>query len=737
MATYDDYDGCYFSLQAINLYHPEVLADVELLVIDNNPTGPSARPLKALEGFLPNYRYVPYRTVQGTSVRDLLFREASGDFVLCMDSHVLFPSGVLAKLIAHCRNNPASLDLLQGPIVSDGLFPFGTHLEEQWGAGLYGAPFVMDERGTDPESPPFEIGMHGLGVFACRRQAWPGFNPRLAGTGGEEGYIHEKIRRAGGRALCLPFLHWIHRFDIPKGKAYRLDWQDRIRNYLLIHDELGVDPQPTIDHFNGFLGKEQARPLIQAAQDEIASPFHFFEAVYWINLDRRPDHWETMRQRFQKLGIARLVRRFAAAETPANPEIGRVLSHRRAIAEAKQRRLDNILIPEDDARFSENAAEILKCGLGELLGREWQLLYLGREQNREFAKVPGCKHLEVPIQFAGTQAIAYHHSIYDAILRAVPDTPADVALWSRTHPGIGQFYASSLEASSFITGPVIAAGDSTTPVLRTLDADVIEQAMEIGRKTLPGADIGILWDGMWIFRIGPDYFPDPDARTITEAEWRGWAEMAHRYRMEACDFWYYIYWPKAGDIIVDIGAGRGEDIYAFSRAVGPSGRVWAIEPHPTNFAALKLFCSLNQLSNVSVLNYACADTVAQLQIETVATWQANFVRAGEPSATSYPVDAIPFDILCEEQGIGRIDFLKMNIEGAERSALPGCRVALERTEHVCIAAHDFRANRSEGEEFRTLDFVREFLMDAGFCLHTRATDPREYIRYHVHGKRKK
>jgi hypothetical protein len=29
MATYDDYDGVYFSLQAIRLYHPEVLDDIE------------------------------------------------------------------------------------------------------------------------------------------------------------------------------------------------------------------------------------------------------------------------------------------------------------------------------------------------------------------------------------------------------------------------------------------------------------------------------------------------------------------------------------------------------------------------------------------------------------------------------------------------------------------------------------------------------------------------------------
>src|ERR1039458_493116 len=105
------------------------------------------------------------------------------------------------------------------------------------------------------------------------------------------------------------------------------------------------------------------------------------------------------------------------------------------------------------------------------------------------------------------------------------------------------------------------------------------------------------------------------------------------------------------------------------------------------------------------------------------------------SPTSFPVKGVRFDDLCLEREIERIDFLKMNIEGAERLALPGCRRALDRTRYVCIAAHDFRAARGESEEFRTLTFVREFLTECGFKLTTRDDDPRYYVPYHVHGKR--
>ncbi len=219
-------------------------------------------------------------------------------------------------------------------------------------------------------------------------------------------------------------------------------------------------------------------------------------------------------------------------------------------------------------------------------------------------------------------------------------------------------------------------------------------------------------------------------------DWERWTGRAEKYLRDAKDYWFHVYQPKAGDVIVDIGAGRGEDVFAFSQAVGPSGHVWAIEPHPVSFGALEKLCALNGLTNVTALNYACVDAPMQLQIETLPVWESNFVRGGEATATSYAVEGVPFDALCAARHMERIDFLKMNIEGAERTALPGCEEALRRTRNVCVAAHDFRAARGEGEQFRTLAFVRSFLERAGFQLMTRDADPRYYVPFHVHGYRK-
>jgi FkbM family methyltransferase len=276
--------------------------------------------------------------------------------------------------------------------------------------------------------------------------------------------------------------------------------------------------------------------------------------------------------------------------------------------------------------------------------------------------------------------------------------------------------------------------------IRALDTpagrgELSRRATQLACEGLPGADIEIFWDGMWIRRVGAVWFPDPELLRAAEPNWQRWAGLADKYLRDAADYWFHVYRPCPGDLIVDIGAGRGEDVFAFSRAVGPGGRVIAIEPHPVSFRALEKFCALNRLSNVTALNYACTDGPAHLQIETLPVWESNYVRAGGPSPTSYAVEGLPCDSLVAGRGLERIDFLKMNIEGAERMALPGCRAMLARTRFACIAAHDFRADRGEGEDFRTLEFVSRFLRDAGFEISRRTEDPRYYVPYHVHGFR--
>ncbi len=267
MATYDDFDGVYFTLQSLRLYQD--LEDTELLVVDNYGCDHTQR---LMENWVKG-RYVRAAELVGTAApRERVFAEAHGEAVLCCDSHVLFAPGAIARLKTYYRDHPDTRDLLQGPILADDLQTVRTHMDPVWRDEMWGI-WATDPRGEDPEGAPFEIPMQGLGVFSCRREAWPGFHPRFRGFGGEEGYIHEKVRQRGGRVLCLPWLRWGHRFGRPRGVPYPLSVEDKLWNYLIGHDELGLDLTPVLEHFAEYLPEERVIAVAeQALLADLATP---------------------------------------------------------------------------------------------------------------------------------------------------------------------------------------------------------------------------------------------------------------------------------------------------------------------------------------------------------------------------------------------------------------------------------------------------------------------------------
>jgi hypothetical protein len=240
MAVHNDLDGVLFTAAAALLYHP---VD-EVLVVDNapdTPHGQATRTYCASTG--GKVRYVPFTAAIGTAApRNEVFRQATGDVVVCCDSHVLFPPGSLAALRSFYTDRPDCPDLVQGPLVYDDLANTSTHFDlSKWDGEMWGQ-WAYDDR--EKAGEPFEIPAQGLGVFACRRDAWLGFSPKFRGFGGEEGYIHVKYRLAGRRAICLPQLRWFHRFHRPNGAGYPLNLRDKVRNYVIGFQELGLDLEP-------------------------------------------------------------------------------------------------------------------------------------------------------------------------------------------------------------------------------------------------------------------------------------------------------------------------------------------------------------------------------------------------------------------------------------------------------------------------------------------------------------
>lgn len=272
MATHRDFDGVYFTVNALRLYHAAALSRCELVVVDNDPDGPQSQHLQnfcthlsARHGAWPQpfrARYVPFREANGTAApRDHIFRIAEGDAVLVMDSHVNLWPDSLVKLLDWYDTHPGCPHLLQGPLVYDDLSTVSTHFADMWRNGMWGT-WDTDPRGLDPTAPAFDIPAQGLGLFSCRTDAWLGFNSSFREFGGEEWYIHEKFRQAGRRCLCLPFLRWVHRFAAPSGgRAYRYTVLGKVRNYILGLKELGLPLERLRRHYVEGINEDPAEPV--------------------------------------------------------------------------------------------------------------------------------------------------------------------------------------------------------------------------------------------------------------------------------------------------------------------------------------------------------------------------------------------------------------------------------------------------------------------------------------------
>lgn len=247
-----------------------------------------------------------------------------------------------------------------------------------------------------------------------------------------------------------------------------------------------------------------------------------------------------------------------------------------------------------------------------------------------------------------------------------------------------------------------------------------------------GLDVEIKYKTIWTHRVGKYFFPDGHKFTYNLSTVLQLVRHNSQRRIESNDYWFPFYRPSRGDVVIDVGAGRGEDLPAFLDAVGKTGKVIAIEAHPRSFAALRIFCEINKLRNVTTLHVATMSQPGIVELTDLDDWESNAVGCATGS-NSFRVRADTLDNICDAERIDQIGLLKMNIEGAERFALLGMNRIANRCKAVCIACHDFRADRGESEHFRTRLFVERYLEERGFQTMSRRTDSRDYVRDHVFG----
>src|SRR5262249_50724226 len=138
-----------------------------------------------------------------------------------------------------------------------------------------------------------------------------------------------------------------------------------------------------------------------------------------------------------------------------------------------------------------------------------------------------------------------------------------------------------------------------------------------------------------------------------------------------------------------VGANVGHYTLAFSRLVGPRGRVFAFEPIAATFALLSANVRLSPFDNVTLFNLAASDASQMVNMEIPAEggtpdyYRARINRGGQGQAIfSCSLDALEFP---------PIQLVKIDVEGHEMAVLQGMRKLLARDHpHLIVEASSDR-----------------------------------------------
>jgi hypothetical protein len=138
LATHNDYDGLYFTIMALKLYHPIVQTEkVEFVVIDNDPKSKIAESVKKLVKSVKG-KYIPIEDKTSTTVKWMIPEYAEGEYILIIDSHVLLAPGAIEKLLQYYEQNLDTKNLIQGPLLYDDFHTISTSFKPGWSSHMYG-----------------------------------------------------------------------------------------------------------------------------------------------------------------------------------------------------------------------------------------------------------------------------------------------------------------------------------------------------------------------------------------------------------------------------------------------------------------------------------------------------------------------------------------------------------------------------------------------------------------------
>jgi FkbM family methyltransferase len=161
---------------------------------------------------------------------------------------------------------------------------------------------------------------------------------------------------------------------------------------------------------------------------------------------------------------------------------------------------------------------------------------------------------------------------------------------------------------------------------------------------------------------------------------------------------YFI--PNEGENVVDVGAHIGLYSLIAAKRVGSSGKVIAIEPDPENCKLLRGNVEINKLTNVSILELAAFSSTSKLKLylpgkERGFTKLSTLMANRAVTENFLEIDATTLDCLLVTQGITEVNWIKIDVEGAELEVLKGAANTLSESKDIALLIEVHNVNNMD------------------------------------------
>ena len=165
---------------------------------------------------------------------------------------------------------------------------------------------------------------------------------------------------------------------------------------------------------------------------------------------------------------------------------------------------------------------------------------------------------------------------------------------------------------------------------------------------------------------------------------------------------------RSGMTVFDVGANIGNYTLLFSQLVDSQGKVFAFEPTSSTFTKLQERVNKSKYQNIYLFQNAVFSENKPIELhefsEEYASWNSMGIPqmldpkgSGEyvPIVRTEEVNAITLDSFCKKQGIKTIDYLKVDVEGAESDVLLGA-VELLKNQGIKFVQFEISQKMLEG-----------------------------------------